>query len=368
MIFDFPDIGSPTDSLLDEARRDGITLFSAGHFARAVFAALQLRGIQVHAFVVSNRKGDGITGAPVISLADLTDSLCALPMWLAVFNRDSLSDLGTLMALCKARGIDRPRLPQDYFGLIAEQLGWRFWLTDRRHYAEQRSAIERAFQMLGDDTSRRYFIDTLRFRLATSANAPPRPSPSPQYFPADVLSELLSSGRGLTFVDGGACDGDTLMAAARHFTVAHAYAFEPDPENYSRLARTLGRCDFPVTCFPCGLSNANEWLSFASAQGEACAIMPNGEARIQCVRLDECLFNQPIDYIKLDVEGHELAALQGAQHIIERDRPVLAIAAYHRWDDIWKIPEFLQRVAPHYRLAYRTHESNTFDSVFYAVS
>lgn len=110
----------------------------------------------------------------------------------------------------------------------------------------------------------------------------------------------------------------------------------------------------------------NEWLSFSSENGEASAVVSNGNSRIQCVKLDECLTGQRVDYIKLDVEGHEVAALEGARGIIERYHPVLAIAAYHRWDDIWRIPDFLQRCAPDYKITYRMHEYNTFDSVFYA--
>jgi hypothetical protein len=83
-------------------------------------------------------------------------------------------------------------------------------------------------------------------------------------------------------------------------------------------------------------------------------VVPDGDTRIQCVKLDECLIGQRVDYIKLDVEGHDLAALEGARDLIDRYRPVLAIAGYHRWDDIWRIPEFLKRYAPDYRITYRT--------------
>jgi len=368
MMLDFFEIGSKIDATIDEARHDGVTLFGAGHFARAVFSALQNLSIPVRAFVVSGQSASMIDNVPVVSLEDLDRNLCALPMWLAVFNRNAASDLGLLAAACHARGIDRLRLPQDYFEAIEQQMGWRYWLTDRRHYADKRLQIERALQMLGDDESRRQFIETLRFRLGASSETAPQPSSAAQYFPDEVIARFASSAaRPVTYVDGGAYDGDTLMQAAERLQLAGAYVFEPDPANFSKLSRKAKTFGFPVTSFPCGLSNATEGLAFSCENGEASAIMSSGESRIQCVTLDDCLMNQRIDYIKLDIEGHELAALEGAQGIIARDRPVLAIAAYHRWDDIWKIPEFLQRIEPRYQLTYRIHESNTFDSVLYAV-
>jgi hypothetical protein len=131
--------------------------------------------------------------------------------------------------------------------------------------------------------------------------------------------------------------------------------------------RNVHSLECPIVCFPCGLSRTNEWLSFVAESGEASAVGQGGDTKIQCVSLDQCLGTQRLDYIKFDVEGHELAALEGAVGVIERYRPALAIAAYHRWDDLWRIPEFLRRHAPAHTITYRAHEFNTFDGVFYAV-
>lgn len=365
-MFDFLAIDPEIEQVLAEARSDGLALFGAGGFARAVYFALRNLGVQVHAFVVSGPPSDMIDGVPVVSLDNLDDRLRALPMWLAVFNRSATSDLIALASACKGHGVARPRLPQQYFEVIEQQMGWRYWLSDRRQYAETRAQIEGAFGMLSDDESRHQFMETIRFRLGVSTNKAPQPSRIPQYFPDKITSELVSCGRGVVFVDGGAYEGETLLQAANHFPVTFAYAFEPDPANYARLAHNAKTLAFPVVCCPCGLSNTTEWLSFSSANGEASMVVPDGDTRIQCVKLDECLIGQRVDYIKLDVEGHDLAALEGARDLIDRYRPVLAIAGYHRWDDIWRIPEFLKRYAPDYRITYRTHESNTFDSVFYA--
>ncbi|MGB4335763.1 MAG: FkbM family methyltransferase [Chromatiaceae bacterium] len=365
-MFDFLDLMPDADALLTEARREGVTLFGAGNFALAVRDALRSIGISVRACVVSEVTSRTCGDVPVVTLDTLDAAASALPLWVAVYNRSANADLIAIATCCRARGIARVRLPQEYYAAIQQQLGWRFWLNDLRQYASARASIESAYRLLDDEKSRQQFLTTLRFRLALPMEVGPSPTDEPQYFPGAIHTALATRQRGCVFVDGGAYDGDTIVQATATIPLTRAYAFEPDLVNFSRLAANVAALDIPVISYPCGLSNATEWLAFASDNGEASAIATDGNNRIQCVRLDECLIGERIDYIKFDVEGHELPALAGASGIIRRDRPVLAIAAYHRWDDIWRIPKFIRGIVPEYRIRYRTHEHNTFESVFYA--
>ncbi len=364
-MFPVPEVKLLTDDLLAHAQRDGVTLFGAGNFARDVAKALLGLGVPVHAYVVSNPSVTAIDGISVTSLDGLSESLRALPMFLAVFNHRPESDFGKIAAACHANRVSQCYFPQAYFELIAESVGWRYWMTDRRNYNSSREQIVRAFEVLEDDESRRQFLDTLSFRLGASGYTSPSPCSDPQYFSPAVLRAVCLK-HSAVFVDGGAYDGDTIVQAAAALPLSRAYGFEPDIANFSRLTGNIASLEFPVVCYPCGLSNQMQWLAFANNNGEASAVVEDGNNHIQCVRLDDCLVGERIDYIKLDIEGHELAALTGASGIIARDRPVLAIAAYHRWDDLWRIPDFIRRLVPEYRIIYRTHEYNTFESVFYA--
>lgn len=75
-----------------------------------------------------------------------------------------------------------------------------------------------------------------------------------------------------------------------------------------------------------------------------------------------------IDFIKLDIEGAELQALQGAANTIMRDQPVLAISAYHRPQDLWMLPKYIRKLCPEYRIFFRQHHLNSFELVLYAIS
>jgi len=303
---------------------------------------------------------------PVISLDEMDDRLTRLPMWIAVFNREATSDLAVIVRSISARGIARPRLPQEYYELLKERLGWRYWLTDRREYADFRPQFERAMKLLDDDKSRQQFAAVLSFRIAVSDSPAPLPSAEKQYFPIQVAAALKRPGKGVVFVDGGAYDGDTLLQALAELNLKLVFAFEPDVSNFSDLVINAKTANVPVVCIPCGLSNRVESLTFVG-QGESSAIGENGNLHIQCVSLDQCIGSQRVDFIKLDVEGHELPVLQGAVDLITRNQPVLAVAAYHRWDDMWRIPDFIRHHCPNHVISYRSHQHNTFDGVFYAV-
>lgn len=365
-MFDFLEVVPDCERLLTEARREGVTLFGAGNFARAVHEALSAIDIEVRAFVISEKTAATVNGSPVVALDEMNAAERALPLWVAVYNRSAAADLIAIAAQCRAQGLVRVRLPQEYFEVVQDLMGWRFWLCDRRSYSSVRVRIESVFRVLDDDESRRQFLETLRFRMGIEMDLSPLPTIATQYFLPEIQQALATRERRCTFVDGGAYDGDTIVKAVGAFPLARAFAFEPDLTNFSRLAENLAMAGVPVIGYPCGLSDATEWLEFAGGQGEGCTISRDGNTRIQCIRLDECLIGERVDFIKLDVEGHELAALAGASGIIARDQPVLAIAAYHRWDDLWRIPEVIRSLVPTYRITYRIHEHNTFESTYYA--
>lgn len=364
MSYRLPPYHDDGSTILADARRSRVTLFGAGGFARALFDALVTLNVEVEAFVISAGEGGELCGRPVIPLADLPLALRSMSMWVAVFNRSRAADLGAIWDACKESGVNRVLLPQHYFELVEAHMGWRFWLSSRAAYQRNAEDIALAYSLLTDDQSRCSFDQTLRFRMQGGSS--PRPDDDVQYFPKIITEQFSNKKNGICFVDGGAYDGDTLVLARKHLNLQAAWAFEPDLSNFRKLAVNAGKLDFPVTCFPCGLSAKTEIISFSAEGSEGSSVCPEGGVAMQAVRLDDGLVGHRVDYLKLDVEGHELQALEGARATIVRCRPVLAIAAYHRWDDLWKVPLFIRELGVDYKLLYRTHESNTFDSVFYA--
>jgi len=115
------------------------------------------------------------------------------------------------------------------------------------------------------------------------------------------------------------------------------YSFEPVPETYHVLEHNVQAARLSqVTTLCCAASNTTGTASISiptysdggSNMYEASLEhVNNGVAiEIETVRLDDRFSDlQKLDFVKLDVEGHEPAVLDGMQSIIQRHHPTFLI-------------------------------------------
>jgi FkbM family methyltransferase len=175
----------------------------------------------------------------------------------------------------------------------------------------------------------------------------------------------------ITFVDGGAYTGDTYSyLLSKSVAIDHWIAFEPDPSNFIALTAFANSQPTRFTVFPCGLSDRCIQVPFAANEGTSSHlsdILGTTEMTVPCVALDEVIHGPLPDYIKLDVEGAERAALLGMTKTIDTSKPCLAVSGYHRPEDLWILIETLAALAPYANLYLRQHAMNAFETVFYAI-
>jgi FkbM family methyltransferase len=185
---------------------------------------------------------------------------------------------------------------------------------------------------------------------------------------AFLSPDLVTFLPGGTYIDGGAYDGDTVRKyiAAADGKFGRIIAFEPDPETYRRLVANFAD-DKRVEPMNIGLHRRRDVLRFVNDSSRAALLSDGGEIEVPVVNIDEVLKGAPVNYIKLNIEGAELATLEGAQESIRRHRPILAISAYHAPDHLWRVPELIHAIVPSYKLHLRQQESGCVEPVVYAI-
>jgi FkbM family methyltransferase len=358
------DLATPSVPSVDPRRP--VWVFGVGSFGRSLAKALRNAGVAVAGFVQSSPDQPTIDGLPVFDWLTLRQHQSDAQLVMGIFNREMAQD--QLTAVVTGHGFDAPVLPQHVFDLVMPDMGWRYWLSPQLFLVSHLPRIAAVAARLADGESRATLYRVTAFRLGLDASFAGFRSSDPQYVNALTRPFLRSRGADLVYVDGGAYNGDSYrdLRQALGTPCRQALLLEPDPSNYAALVRSVSE-DPAAICLPNALSDQNRMLPFGSGQGEASALDADGTSQAAAVALDALLPHGRADFIKLDVEGAELAALQGARRLIMRERPMLAFSLYHHPQDLWVLPELLFEWGDLYDLYVRQHHFNSFDLVCYAV-
>ena len=347
-----------------------IVIYGAGSFGRDLAKALlRQRNIDILGFL--DQKGTGQTVCHDLRAYNLEASMAK--KWLAekpivmigVFNFSaSLREIKeTLLVL----GFSPVLTPMEFYADLHEELGWRYWLARGQDYTEAAEPLRKVFELWADEESKRLFLETLLFRLdANLASLSTISSAESQYADATVPRWKEP----LRMVDGGAYLGDAIRCVdSQGYTFDSIYSFEPDEGNFKQLRAGLASIvgSAKMSLWPCGLWSSSGQLRFSQGGGAASKLSETGTSQVPVVALDDVLFHQQINLIKLDIEGAELEALSGARRMIEKDRPGLAVCLYHYPDHLWSIPLWVESLQFGYRMYYRAHQQNSFDTILYAI-
>jgi len=141
------------------------------------------------------------------------------------------------------------------------------------------------------------------------------------------------------FVDVGAHIGSIVAEVLRNSS-ATVIAIEAMPDKVAALRRK-----FPgLTVHSCAVGESEGDVSFfvvPAASGYSSLIRSHNsvEITVPLRRLDD-LVTEPVDLIKIDVEGAELGVLRGAERLIAKSRPIIMFEsgpgeAMYSWAAIW---------------------------------
>lgn len=189
-----------------------------------------------------------------------------------------------------------------------------------------------------------------------------------QYFP---VGEILYPSDREIFVDAGAYNGGTAVEFAEWVRGKYKkiYSMEPDALMYNIAKEYIRLQDVQnIELFQKGAYSTNGTLKFTNiASSGSSHIDEGGISSVDTIKIDSLLRGEAATYIKMDIEGVELEALIGAKETIQKYKPDLAICIYHKDDDLWKLPYYIHKNYPFYKLYMRHYVPyTTNETVLYA--
>lgn len=180
--------------------------------------------------------------------------------------------------------------------------------------------------------------------------------------------EYLNKDEKISFADCGALDGNTSIWAKEWFSKIHKiWVFEPDTMNAEKCRENLKNIECEVNVIENAVWSSNTELHFKESNNGMSSIDSSGEICVQTVALDNVIEDREDLYIKMDIEGAELEALQGAERLIRNCKPKLAICIYHKNEDVIRIPELLLEYNADYTFYIRHYSLTKNETVLYAI-
>jgi FkbM family methyltransferase len=142
------------------------------------------------------------------------------------------------------------------------------------------------------------------------------------------------------------------------------YGFEPSGDNLAKVKLGIA-ADPRIEIVEAGVHSYNTVLHFSDT-GEDSSFGDFGGESLPVVSLDSFFEGkEPPTFIKMDIEGSEIAALLGAKYIIKEYKPKLAICLYHKPEDIIEIPKLIKQLNPDYKTEVFCHTNIGADIVIY---
>jgi FkbM family methyltransferase len=184
--------------------------------------------------------------------------------------------------------------------------------------------------------------------------------------------DVLSFGVNEVYADCGGYNGDSLAdylneVGADSYKKIYVYEFDPpNCEAIEKMLNTNGLRNIVLRKKAVGLNGKLRYTPVApEADHSSNSLSDIGEVEVDVVSLDDDI-NEPLTYIKMDIEGSEYAAILGAKRHIVDEYPKLAICLYHKPNDIWELPRLIDAIAPNYKF-YLTFCGFAMDTVGFAM-
>lgn len=240
--------------------------------------------------------------------------------------------------------------------------------VDRADLEINRNEIQTVYECLGDGCSRKTYKSILNHVIGETKETIPVFPIKEQYFAYDIYKQIETE----TFIDCGAFRGDILKYFLHNNKnkFKKYVAIEPDPANSCRILEDdENRKNPKILIIKKAITNKKGTVFLRNYFNENSVITLDGDILAESETLENVIIDHSLEpsFVKVDIEGYEKELLLGSEKILLKYNPVMAIAIYHKAEDLWKIPLWFIQRFPENKFYIRSY-LGIQETVFYSVS
>lgn len=330
-----------------------ILLYGMGNGADKIINVLESKGIEYKGVFAS----DGFVrdklfhGKKIMSYSEAKEKYPDMTVLLC-FGSAREDVRQNVLKIAGEQELFAPEVPVISGGLFCEE-----------YYNSNKKRFDAVYEKLADEKSRQTFTNLIKYKLSGKI----------EYLLECEVEEdepyesFLKLTDDETFVDLGAYTGDTVADFIKLVSgYKKIFAAEPDFKNFRKLAANTENLD-NIFIFNVGISSFCGTAPFSMSGGRN-SKKEKGKTEIEFKTVDSIVDNDSVTYIKMDVEGEEENAILGAEKTILRHKPKMLVSAYHKTDDLIKLPETVFSIRNDYKLYIRHFKSlPAWDTNFYFI-
>lgn len=330
-----------------------LVLYGMGLGAEKIMSELEQRGMRADDIFASDEfvRGHSFKGYKVLRYSEVCEKYKDFNVVLCFASRiDEVID--RIAEIDGEHTVFAPDVPVAGGGLFT-----------REYITENEEKFEKAYSLLADEESKRVYKDILNFKVSGKIKY----LLSSFCDKSKVYSDILNLNENEEIIDLGAYDGDTI----REFTAAtggeykHITAIEPDKKSYKKLLKNTDGMK-NISTLNMGVWNKRDTLIFDAEAGRNSKLSAEGVS-VEVTDIDS--LNIAPTFIKMDIEGSEMKALEGAEKTIKKYLPKLYICAYHRNEDLFALPLKIKELSEKYKIYFRHSKYiPAWESNFYCVA
>ena len=184
---------------------------------------------------------------------------------------------------------------------------------------------------------------------------------------------ICKANKGDYVIDCGAYTGNTSIYFSKLVgQEGRVFSFEAMPQTYANLCNNISNnCN--IIAFNkaiCDKEKILKFTNYSSPGSRVCESNTDCTIEVKGISIDEFINKNKIkkvDFIKMDIEGSELKALEGCIETCKKFKPKLAVCIYHKADDWINIPKKILEINKNYKFYMKHNSNNLYETVLFAI-